>query len=100
MRYGETRIFKDYYTPLSATSVEEAVKYIIQEKANEYVQTGIPFWDARRLNQDSKYARTLTKEFNGKCSRFLQQHTWWTMPFPQGATSNPGNGTLQQNVKR
>ena len=96
----ETRIFKDYYTPLSATSVEEAVKYIIQEKANEYVQTGIPFWDARRLNQDSKYARTLTKEFNGKMLSLSPTSHLWTMPFPQGATSNPGNGTLQQNVER
>ena len=69
------------------------MKYIIQEKANEYVQTGIPFWDARRLNQDSKYARTLTKEFNGKMLSLSPTSHLWT-------TSNPGNGTLQQNVKR
>ena len=99
MRYGRL-VFLKYYTPLSATSVEEAVKYIIQEKANEYVQTGIPFWDARRLNPDSKYARTLTKEFNGKMLSLSPTSHLWTMPFPQGATSNPGNGTLPQNVKR
>jgi hypothetical protein len=96
----EKRIFEDDYTPLVATSVEQAVKYIIQEKANEYVQTGIPFWDARRLNKDSKYARTLTKEFDGKTLTLSPTSHLWTMPFPLGATSNPGNGTLQQNVER
>lgn len=96
----EKRIFEDNYTPLATTSVEQAVKYIIREKANEYVQTGIPFWDARRLNKDSKYARTLTKEFDGKTLTLSPTSRLWTMPFPMGATSNPGNGTLQQNVER
>lgn len=95
----EKRIFKEHYSPLSATTVEKAVAYIIQEKANEYVQTGIPFWDARRLNLDSRYARTRTKVVDGKTLSLSPDSHLWTMPFPLGATSNPGNGTLQQNVK-
>lgn len=96
----ETRIFEDQYTPLTATTTEQAVKYIIQEKANEYVQTAIPFWDMRRLNQDAAYARTLTKKFNESTLSLSPTSHLWTMPFPLGATSNPGNGTLQQNVER
>ena len=96
----KTRIFNDKYKLLTATSTEQAVKYIIQEKANEYVQTAIPFWDMRRLNQDAVYARTLTKEYNGTSLSLSPTSHLWTMPFPMGATSNPGNGTLQQNVER
>lgn len=66
----QTRILKKDYKPLMATSTIEAVKLIIQGKANEYVQTPIPFWDARRLNKDSNYAVIRTKEFEGKRSRF------------------------------
>ncbi len=95
-----TRIFADKYAPLSAATTEQAVKYIISEKANEYVQTAIPFWDMRRLNQDALYARTLTKEFNESTLTLSPTSHLWIMPFPLGATSNPGNGTIKQNVER
>ena len=95
-----TRIFADDYHDLSASSVEEAVRLIIQDKANEYVQTPVPFWDARRLNLHPEYATTRTKEFRGQKLTLSPNSHLWTMPFPQGATSNPGNGTLQQNVER
>ena len=95
-----TRIFADDYRDLSVSSVEEAVRLIIQAKANDYVMTPVPFWDARRLNLHSEYATTRTKEFEGQTLTLAPDSHLWTMPFPQGATSNPGNGTLQQNVER
>lgn len=95
-----TRFFDEDYRELSATSVEEAVQLIIRDKANEYIQTPIPFWDARRLNLHPEYATTRTKTYNGQTLTLTPDSHLWTMPFPQGATSNPGNGTLQQNVER
>ena len=95
-----TRIFDADYRDLSASSVEEAVRLIIRDKANEYVQTPIPFWDARRLNLHAEYAETRTKEYNGRTLTLAPDSHLWTMPFPQGAMNNPGNGTLQQNVER
>ena len=95
-----TRIFADDYRDLSASSVEEAVRLIVQAKANDYVMTPVPFWDARRLNLHPEYATTRTKEFEGQTLTLAPDSHLWTMPFPQGATSNPGNGTLQQNVER
>lgn len=96
----QQRIFADDYQPLTATSVEEAVQLIIRDKANEYIQTPIPFWDARRLNLHPEYATTRTKTYNGQTLTLTPDSHLWTMPFPLGATSNPGNGTLQQNVER
>ena len=95
-----TRILADAYRDLSASSVEEAVRLIVQAKANDYVMTPVPFWDARRLNLHPEYATTRTKEFEGQTITLAPDSHLWTMPFPQGATSNPGNGTLQQNVER
>ena len=95
-----TRILADAYRDLSASSVEEAVRLIIQAKANDYVMTPVPFWDARRLNLHSEYATTRTKEFEGQTLTLAPDSHLWTMPFPLGATSNPGNGMLQQNVER
>ena len=95
-----TRFFDEDYHELSATSVEEAVQLIIRDKANEYIQTPISFWDARRLNLHPEYATTRTKTYNGQTLTLSPDSHLWTMPFPLGATSNPGNGTLQQNVER
>jgi len=95
-----TRIFADVYEPLIASTVKEAIEYIRRDKANEYVQTAIPFWDARRFNKESEYAKTLTKEYHGDIIELSPDSHLWVMPFPMGATSNPGNGTIEQNTPR
>lgn len=96
----KNRILDDYYRPLTATTTEEAVKYIIQDKANEYVQTCIPFWDIRRLNKDPEYARTLTKTVNGKSYSLKPDSHLWIMPFALDIISNPGNNPIKQNTPR
>lgn len=94
------RIFASGYTPRTATTVAQAIEYIRQEKANEYVQTGIPFWDRRRLNKDNNYAVTFTKTVNGTPVSLTPQSHLWIMVFPQNAINNPGNGTITQNVSK
>lgn len=96
----KTRIFDANYTDLAATTTQEAIAYIRKEKANEYVQTAIPFWDAKRFNKDVNYAQTLTKIFNNQSLELAPDSHLWVMPFPMGATSNPGNGSLVQNTPR
>lgn len=96
----KNRILDDYYRPLTATTTEEAVKYIIQDKANEYVQTCIPFWDIRRLNKDSQYARTLTKTVDGESYSLKPDSHLWIMPFALDIISNPGNNPIEQNTPR
>jgi SusD family. len=96
----KTRIFDANYMDLAATTTQEAIAYIRKEKANEYVQTAIPFWDAKRFNKDVNYAQTLTKIFNNQSLELAPDSHLWVMPFPMGATSNPGNGSLVQNTPR
>lgn len=96
----EMRIFADVYQPLTAFSVQEAVKLIVKTKANVYVQTPIPFWDARRLNLHPEYAETRTKVYDGRTLTLSSTSHLWTMPFPGEVIQNPGNGTLQQNVEK
>ncbi|MUP39252.1 RagB/SusD family nutrient uptake outer membrane protein [Labilibaculum euxinus] len=96
----KTRIFDDKYADLTASSTAEAIAYIRKEKANEYVQTAIPFWDMKRFNKDANYAQTLTKVFDNQSLELSPDSHMWVMPFPMGATSNPGNGTLVQNTPR
>lgn len=96
----ETRILPEYYAPLSASDADEAVRLVIRTKANEMIQTQVPFIDARRLNAEGRYPVTLTKTFEGQTLTLSPGSHLWTMPFPQGAVRNPGNGSITQNVSK
>jgi len=94
------RIFAQNYVPLTASNTIAAVKLIQRTKANELINSITTFADARRLNKDPNYATTLTKIENGQNYSLSPSSHLWTMPFPQGASKNPGNGTIKQNVDK
>lgn len=93
-------IFAQFYTPSTASTVQQAVKLIQRTKANSLIFGVVPFADMRRLNKDSNYATTLSKTEAGQALSLAPTSHLWTMPFPLGAIKNPGNGTLQQNVDK
>lgn len=94
------RILSTVYQPLVAANADEALKYIIKTKTNELILTIMPFADSRRWNKEEKLARTFTKVVNGKTYSLSPNSYMWTMPFPKGATDNPGNGSITQNVNK
>ena len=96
----QTRIRPDVYAPLTAADLEEAIDLIRRTKDNELIFSIVPFADARRFNAEGTYARTLTKEYDGRTYTLSPGSHLWTMPFPAGAINNPGNGTITQNVDR
>lgn len=97
------------YSPLTANTKNEALNLILRTKANELILTIVPFADARRLNKDSNYDYNysnnetgifLKKIENGNILKLSKNSHLWTMPFPQGAVKNSGNGTIKQNVEK
>jgi len=98
----KTRILASNYQDLSATSISDAISKIRRAKDNELIFSIVPFADARRLNAEGTYAstRTFSKTVNGATITLSSTSYMWTMPFPQGATDNPGNGTITQNVEK
>lgn len=96
----QNRIRPDKYQPSTATSLADAIDKIRTTKDNEMIFTIVPFADARRFNAEGTYARTMTKEYDGKTYTLSPTSHLWTMPFPAGATGNPGNGTITQNVEK
>lgn len=96
----QKRILSTFYHPLSATTEEEAINYIRRTKENDLIFSIVPFVDARRFNKEAKYARTLSKVVDGTTYTLTPDSHLWTMPFPMGATNDPGNGTFTQNVNK
>lgn len=96
----QTRIRPEVYQPLQASTLAKAMEWIRRTKDNEMIFSITPFADARRFNAEGTYARTLSKEIDGKAYTLKPGSHLWTMPFPAGATQNPGNGTITQNVSK
>jgi starch-binding outer membrane protein, SusD/RagB family len=96
----KTRILPESYQDISTTDKTTAMNAIFRTKRNELLQSLIPFADARRLNAEGVYKVSFTKVANGTTYTLSSDSHLWTMPFPQGATKNPGNGTITQNVDK
>ncbi|MND61687.1 SusD family protein [compost metagenome] len=88
------RIIPELYADLSATTEEQAMVYIRRERNNEFFGTGMNYWDLRRFNTEPKYAKTLTKIYNGQTLSLSPTSHLWIMPFSRKAVQN--NATLKQ----
>lgn len=93
-----TRFLPDKYTDLTASNQTEAINKIIDDKANEFVQTQVIFCDYRRLNKEGLYPRTLTKTSGGKTYTLMPNSHLWIMPYPAQVLNNPGNNPIVQTV--
>lgn len=96
----KTRILPSEYQKLTTTDKTVAINAILKTKKNELILTLIPFADAKRLNAEGIYKVNFSKTDSGTTYMLSSDSHLWTMPFPQGATKNPGNGTITQNVEK
>ncbi|CAD0001265.1 RagB/SusD family nutrient uptake outer membrane protein [Flavobacterium chungangense] len=96
----KTRIQPSSYQDIVTTDKTTALNAIFRTKNNELILTIIPFADARRLNAEGTYKVSFSKVNAGTTYTLSSTSHLWTMPFPQGATRNPGNGTITQNVAK
>lgn len=93
-----TRFLPEYYKDLTAADKTEAINKIIDDKANEFVQTQVIFCDYRRLNKEGLYPRTLTKTVEGVTYTLSPNSHLWIMPYPIQVLDNPGNNKIEQTV--
>jgi tetratricopeptide (TPR) repeat protein len=96
----KTRILPASYQDIVTADKTTAINAILKTKNNELILTIVPFADARRLNAEGVYKVSFSKQAGGTTYTLSSTSHLWTMPFPQGATKNPGNGTITQNVAK
>lgn len=96
----KTRILPEFYQDWTAATTAEAIDLIMDDKANEFIQNPVIFYDYRRLNKEGKYTRTITKTYNGETLTLSPNSHLWIQPFPIEVISNPGNGTITLNVNK
>ena len=93
-----TRFLPEYYKDLTAADQTEAINKIIDDKANEFIQTQVIFCDYRRLNKEGLYPRTLTKTIDDVTYTLRPNSHLWIMPYPIQVLNIPGNNPIVQTV--
>jgi tetratricopeptide (TPR) repeat protein len=53
------------YTPLSATSADDALHQVVDERVREFIGRGFRWFDQRRLSKDAGFITTETRVFQG-----------------------------------
>lgn len=91
----KNRIETSSFVPVTETDPEKLLKIIFLERRKEMVFRGTRWEDLRRLNKESKFAHTLTREIGGQKYELLPNDAAYTWPIPQteidagGVKQNP-----------
>lgn len=73
------------YVPMTASNQDDAVKKIIEERRKELPFTGNLVWtDLRRLNSDSRFAKTLRRVVGSATYELLPNSIRYVLPIPDG----------------
>ena len=84
------------FVPITTTTTDQALTKILIERRKELVLRGIRWLDLRRLNQDSKYAITLTRSINGQQYTLPPNDLRYTALIPQDEV---GISKIDQNPR-
>lgn len=94
----QTRVFP--YVPLAASTEAECIAHIRRWKENELMFSLVPFADTRRLNKETAYQKTFSKEVDGVTVTLTPSSHLWTFPFPKGAIAKTSGGQIEHNVNK
>lgn len=82
------------YINQSASTASMALNLILTERRKELVGRGLRWTDLRRLNQDPRFAITLTRTYGGKTYTLPPNDRKYTFPIPDREIQY---GTIEQN---
>jgi len=78
------------FIPYTATSADNALIQILNERRKELLFTGLRWTDLRRLNKDSRFAITLYRNINGVTYSLPPNDIRYALPIPDNEISlNP-----------
>lgn len=84
------------FIPVTASSQQEALNAIFNERRKELLFRGIRWTDLRRFNADPLYAKTLVRILNGQTYTLQPDNIKYVLPIPDDEVRLSG---LQQNPR-
>ena len=92
----QSRFTTAAYTPLTATTANEALVQVINERQREFFCRGLRWFDMRRLKNDPLFTYTITRKFRGttytlepNSNRYVFPISDYYRQFNPGITANP-----------
>ena len=76
----QNRFRPEHYTPLTASSSEQALRLVVDERRRELMGTGIRWFDQRRLAKDTGLIPTVTRIFKGVTITLAPNSNRYTFP--------------------
>lgn len=71
------------YQELSAADGDEALEIVIDERHREFFCKNLRWYDLRRLASDSRFVKTLTRQWGGKTLTLEPNGNRYVLPIPQ-----------------
>ena len=84
------------FVPVTAINATDALTKILVERRKELIFRNLRWSDLRRLNKDSNFAVTLTRNINGQVYTLLPKDPKYVLPIPDNEIQLSG---LQQNPR-
>jgi hypothetical protein len=81
---------KGTFLPLTAANSDDALKQVLIERRKELVFRNLRWTDLKRLNQDNRFAITLTRNANGQLYSLLPNDPRYAFPIPDDEIQNSG----------
>lgn len=91
------RFLKDNYVALNATTDQQVLEMVINERRREFFGTGLRWFDQKRLNKETTFAKTVTRMFNGTIYTLLPNSNAYVFPLSSIIVNQ--NPELIQNPK-
>lgn len=86
----KNRVLSTAYTPLTATSNDDALLKVINERRREFCFRMLRWWDMRRLKSEPLFQKTITRTFNGVTYTLAPDSKRYVLPIAQYLTKmNP-----------
>ena len=84
------------FVPFTATTADEALNIILTERRKELIMRGTRWFDLRRLNKETRFAKTLVRIQNSTTYNLLPDNNRYTFLIPAQVIALTG---MQQNTR-
>jgi len=78
------------FVPYNTTNEDQALTTVLNERRKELVMRGLRFSDLRRLNKDSRFAKTIFRTINGVKTELAPNDSRYTWPIPNDVIALTG----------
>lgn len=89
-RIREKRIHKDHYTELGMMDADRLLGEVLDERRRQLIFRGVRWEDLRRLNKDTKHAKTLRRKVNDQIYELSPNDKKYVWPLPPDAITAGG----------